>query len=355
MANKKIKIGIIGVGNCASSLIQGLEYYNNSNIHTNSVGILHPKISQYSINDIECVAAFDVDKRKVGRDISEAIFLSPNCTLKFSDVPFKGVEVKKSPVFDGISDNLKSIIKTNPNQKPENVSKVLRNSGAEILINYLPSGSQKATEYFVKEAIKAGCGFINVIPVFIASNKAFSKKFSDAKLPLAGDDIKSQIGSTILNRAMLELFKLRGVKIEKCTQTCEGGNTDFLNLSEMNRAKNKIISKSAALTEIIDYKTDIEIIPPRYIEGQKDKKTSSISMRGKYFGNATVNIKVNLEVEDSPDSAGVMVDVIRLMKIAFDKEFYGTIEDICSFYFKHPPKQYEDHQAYEKIRKFIDT
>lgn len=355
MTRGKIKIGIIGVGNCASSLIQGIEYYSAANIDPYSNGLLFQKIGPYSIRDIECVAAFDVDKRKVGNDISEAIFKPPNCTLKFSEVPFKNVEVKKSPVFDGLTGKLKSIVKTSSNQKPQNISKILEDSGAELLINYLPTGSQKATEYFVKESIKANCGFINAIPVFIASNKTFSKKFVEAKLPLAGDDIKSQIGSTIVNRAMLELFNLRGVKIERCSQTCEGGNTDFLNLSQLKRARKKIISKSSALRGIVAYDTDIEIVPPGYIDGQNDKKTSTITLQGKYFGNSTVNIQVKLEVEDSPNSAGVMVDIIRLMKIAFEKGVYGTIDDICPFYFKHPSKQCEDYIAYENVKKFFES
>ena len=354
MGRNKIKIGIIGVGNCASSLIQGIDYYSDINNAPTSIGLLHKKIGQYSISDIECVAAFDVNENKVDHDISDAIFTQPNCTMKFFDVPFKNVEVKKSPVFDGLTGKLKNIVKTNSDQKPVNVSKILQDSGAEILINYLPTGSQKATEYFVKESIKANCGFINGIPVFIASNKVYSKRFLEAKLPLAGDDIKSQIGSTIVNRSILDLFNLRGVKLEKSSQTCEGGNTDFLNLSDIDRAKKKIISKLSALNGIINYDTDIEIIPPEFIDGQKDKKTSTIMIQGKYFGNSTVNIKINLEVEDSPNSAGVMVDIIRFMKIALNKGFYGTLDDICPFYFKHPPIQCDDYLAYEKVKNFIN-
>lgn len=354
MTTNKIKIGIIGMGNCASSLLQGFEYYGGTKKSRNAVGLLHPNIGSYNVKDIECVAAFDVDHNKVGKDISEAIFSRPNCTLKFAKVPFKNVEVKKSAVFDGLNGNLKQYIKVNANQKPENVAKILIDSGAEILVNYLPSGSQKATEYFIKESIKANCGFINAIPVFIASKKLFSNRFLDAKLPLVGDDIKSQIGSTIVNRAIVDLFNLRGVKIETCYQSCEGGNTDFINLSNLSRAKGKITSKSDALKDLVNYNTDIKVLPPKFIKGQKDQKFTIISITGKYFGNATVKLQINLKVEDSPDSAGVMVDVIRLMKLAIDNNINGTIEDICQFYFKHPSTQIQDHLAYEKVQQFIE-
>lgn len=353
MPSKNINVGIIGVGNCASSLIQGIEYYGHSNLHSNSVGLLHGRIGQYTIGDINCVAAFDVDRRKVGRDISEAIFAPPNCTSKFCDVPFKDVIVDKAPVMDGIGENLKKIVEVDHSQEPEDVCRILEQKDVEILINYLPSGSERATKFFANEAIKAGCGFINAIPVFVASTEQFSKKFFNAKLPLAGDDIKSQIGSTIVNRALIELFNLRGVRIEECTQTCEGGNTDFLNLSEKSRAKKKIVSKTSALTGLTDCKADIEIIPPRYIEGQKDKKISIISLKGKYFGDSTVNLQLKLEVEDSPNSAGEMVDIIRLMKLALDNGRFGTINEICSFYFKHPKTQIDDFTAFKNVSQFI--
>lgn len=351
----KIKIAIIGVGNCASSLIQGLTYYKGVDENSGFVpGILHNVIGGYKIRDIECVAAFDVNVTKVGKDISEAIFAFPNCAEKFCDVPRLGVPVMKGPIMDGLGNNLKELIKTDPGQKEVDIAAVLREKKAEILINYLPTGSHKATEYYANQALKAGCAFINAIPEFIASNEHWEEKFRKANLPIAGDDIKSQLGATILHRAIVDLMTKRGIFIEKNYQVNIGGNSDFMNLSEKSRLESKQISKNEAVKSLIPYDGHTLVTLPNYYPSNQDTKICYINVEGRNFGNCSLSIDIKLKVEDSPNSAGVMVDLIRAMKIAINNGMSGSVNDLCSFCFKHPPKQIGDSKAYDLMESYIN-
>ena len=350
----KIKVAIAGIGNCASSLVQGVEYYKNVDEKSGFVpGILHNIFGGYKIKDIEFVAAFDVDKNKVGKDLSEAIFTIPNCTLKFSKVPNLGIKVERGPLIDGLGENLRGVIPVDTHQEAVNIADVLKKRGTDILINYLPTGSKKASEFYAEHALTAGCGFINGIPESIASDPEWGKRFKNAGLPLAGDDIKSQVGATIVHRTLIDLFIKRGVKIEESYQVNTGGNTDFYNLSEKTRSESKLTCKYAAIQSLIPYKTSVIISPSNYVEFQGDNKICYITLKGRIFGGAPLTIDVKLNVEDSPNSAGVMIDVIRAMKIACDKGISGPLTDICAYYFKNPPEPCSDEDAYRKVKKFI--
>jgi len=351
----EIKIAIVGIGNCASSLIQGMVFYKDVDEKNGFVpGILHNVVGGYKIRDIRCVAAFDVDKNKVGKDLSEVIYAPPNCTVKFCDVPHLGVKVCKGPVLDGLGGNLKDIITVDPQQKEVDVASVLKENKAEILINFLPTGSKYATEYYANQALIAGCAFINAIPEFIASNKQWETKFRDAGLPVAGDDIKSQIGATILHRVIVDLLTKRGVQIDSNYQINLGGNTDFLNLSEKSRLESKLISKNDAVRCLIPYDGHTHVTPPLYNASKQDTKICHISIQGKNFGSCPLSIDLKLTVEDSPNSAGIMIDVIRAMKIAKDKGSSGAVNEVCSYCFKHPPKQPSDYEAYQLMEDFIN-
>lgn len=350
----KIKVTIAGIGNCASSLVQGVEYYKDVDEKSGFIpGISHNVFGGYRIKDIEFVAAFDVDKNKVGKDLSEAIFTEPNCTLKFSEVTNLGVKVERGPLLDGLGKNLKKEIPVDIHQEAVNVADVLKESGADILINYLPTGSKRASEFYAEQALIAGCGFINAIPEFIAPDAKWGRRFKDAGLPLAGDDIKSQVGGTIVHRILTDLFIKRGVKIEESYQLNIGGNTDFYNLSEESRARSKLASKTAAVESLIPYKTTVIMPLPNYAGFLGDNRICYIQLKGRKFGMTPITIDMKISVEDSPNSAGVMVDVIRAMKIALDKGISGPLTDICAYYFKNPPEQCPDNEAYRKVEKFI--
>ncbi|HDN82983.1 MAG TPA: inositol-3-phosphate synthase [Candidatus Altiarchaeales archaeon] len=353
----KIRVAIAGVGNCASALIQGCYYYQDVDENSDHVpGLMHNVLGGYKISDIEFVAAFDVDKRKVGKDLSEAIFTEPNCAMKFCDVPELGVEVKKGPILDGIASTTKDSFLVDDKQEVCDVASVLKESKADILINYLPVGSEKATRFYAEACLKAGVGFINAIPVFIASDPTWSKKFEENGLPVLGDDIKSQVGATIVHRALAKLFCDRGVKLERTYQINVGGNTDFLNMMERSRLKSKKISKTMAVQSILDKELEdenIHIGPSDYIPWLKDKKIAFIRLEGRKFGDAPISIELRLEVEDSPNSAGVMVDAIRCMKIALDRKISGPLISASAYFMKHPPKQYPDSVAKEMVEKFV--
>jgi len=351
-----IKVAIAGVGNCASSLIQGVCFYRNNGGSEDDVGLMHPNFGGYHISDIEFVAAFDVDPRKVGKDLSEAIFSPPNCTIKFADVPRIGVRVEAAPILDGVAPHMKEAFGLADVQplKPVDVADVLKESGAEILINYLPVGSMKATQFYAEQALKAGCGFINAIPEFIASDPNWAKKFEEARLPIAGDDIKSQIGATILHRMLVDLLRSRGVKVEETYQLNIGGNTDFLNMTVEDRLARKRISKTEAVTSLLSYTIPVRIGPSDYIPFLKDRKICYINIVGRKFGGVPVYIDVKLSVEDSPNSAGVMVDVIRAMKIALDRGISGPLISISAYAFKHPPIQVPDYVARRWVEEFIE-
>lgn len=350
----KIKVAIAGVGNCASSLVQGVEFYKDVDEKSGFVpGIAHNIMGHYKISDIQFVAAFDVDRNKVGKDLSEAIFIKPNCTLTFSQVPHLGVEVERGPLLDGLGDNLKKVIPVDHHQKEVNVADVLKEKDADILINYLPTGSKKASEFYAEQALIAGCGFINGIPESIASDAKWGRRFKDAGLPLAGDDIKSQVGATIVHRALIDLFIKRGVKIEESYQVNVGGNIDFYNLLEDSRVESKLTCKKVALQSLLPYETTIDVAPSTYVDLLGDNKICYIRLKGRKFGMAPITIDLKMSVEDSPNSAGVMVDLIRAIKIAFDKGISGPLFDICAYYFKNPPVQYPDDEAYRKVKEFM--
>jgi len=357
MGNNEIRVAIVGVGNCASSLVQGREYYKDVGENDPIIpGLMHNVLGGYRISDIKFVAAFDVDKKKVGKDLSEAIFTSPNCTTKFSDVPHLGVEVKKGPVLDGVSELTRSYFTVDAKQKPVDIAKELKKARAEIVINYLPVGSEKATRYYAAEALAAGCGFINAIPVFIASNNAWAKKFEKKGLPIIGDDIKSQVGATIVHRTLTRLFDERGVKVENTYQLNVGGNTDFLNMLDRHRLKSKKISKTESVQSQLRQRLpdkDIHVGPSDYVPWLKDRKLAFIRMQGRKFGDVPINIEVRLDVEDSPNSAGVMVDAIRCAKLALDRGIGGVLLSPSSYFMKSPPEQYSDPEARKRVEEFI--
>lgn len=348
-----VKVAIVGVGNCASSLVQGIEYYRNAREDQFVPGLMHVNFGGYHIRDIKFVAAFDVDANKVGKDISEAVFTPPNCTIKFSDVPQIGVDVVKGPVLDGLGKYLKPVIPIDPTQQPVDVAKVLEETDADVMISYLPVGSYEASRYYAEQAIKAGVGYINCIPEFIVSGKDWAKRFEAAKLPCAGDDIKSQVGATILHRTLARLLIDRGVKLEESYQLNIGGNTDFLNMLEEERLSSKRISKTEAVASQVPYEVPLRIGPSDYVPFLKDNKVCYIHMRGRKFGDIPLTVDVKLSVEDSPNSAGVVIDAIRAVKLALDRGIGGPLIGVSAYFFKHPPIQLSDTEAKQAVEDFI--
>jgi len=359
----KIKIAIIGIGNCTSSLVQGIEYYKNKNAK-DAIGLMHWDIGGYTPGDIEVVAAFDIDKRKVGKDISEAIFELPNCTTVFcKDVPRAGVTVKMGRILDGFSDHMKNyddkqtfVISDEQEASEEDVINVLKESGAEILINYLPVGSEEATKFYAKCALESDVSFINNIPVFIASNPEWAEKFKAKNLPIIGDDIKAQIGATITHRVLADLFNKRGAKIERTYQLNTGGNTDFLNMLNLDRLASKKVSKTEAVQSVLAERLDddnIHIGPSDYVPWQKDNKICFLRIEGKLFGDLPMNLELRLSVEDSPNSGGVSIDAIRFCKLALERGQGGILQGPSAFLMKHPPKQFTDDEAYKLTEEFI--
>lgn len=349
-----IRIAIIGVGNCASSLIQGLEYYKNIKNSDDLVpGLMHNSLGGYLISDIRPVAAFDIDRRKVGTDLSEAIFADPNCTKRFSNVPGYDVEVMKGQVLDGVAPHMKDYFRVDETQKPVDVASVLKRSKADILINYLPVGSEEAVQWYASQALEAGCGFINCIPVFIASNKQWADKFRKAKLPIIGDDIKSLVGATIVHRALTQMIVDRGAKIDSTYQLNIGGNTDFRNMTDPSRLKSKKISKTESIASQIPYDAYVYAGPNGCIDCLNDNKVCHLKIDFKLFGDVPAYIDLKLSVEDSPNSAGVVVDAIRVAKIALDRKIGGPILPASAYFMKHPPEQMRDVEAREKLEEFI--
>jgi len=355
--SNKIKLAIAGLGNCASSLIQGLTYYKNINANSEQVpGLMHNVLGGYKISDIELVAAFDVDKRKVGKDIAEAVFTEPNCTIKFSDVPKTGIKVMKGPVLDGVADTTKNHFLLDSAQKPVDIAKELKNSGAEVMICYLPVGSEQAVRFYAEECLKAGVAFLNAMPVFIVSDPVWAKKFEDKGIPAIGDDIKSQVGATIIHRVLTKLFVDRGVKVERTYQLNFGGNTDFLNMLDRDRLKSKKISKTEAVQSQMPtrmHDDNIHIGPSDYVPWLKDKKICMIRMEGKKFGDVPIVVDLRLDVEDSPNSAGVMIDAVRCAKVALDRKIGGALTSPSSYFMKHPPQQFPDSVAKQMVDEFI--
>ncbi|MDY6826724.1 MAG: inositol-3-phosphate synthase [Bacillota bacterium] len=360
----EIKIAIVGVGNCASALIQGIHYYG-SKTEEEAVGLMHWEIGGYRPFDIEVAAAFDIDRRKVGYDLSEAIFAPPNCTtLFYPHIPPAGVKVQMGRILDGFSEHMGEyedeytfLPARQAEPTREEVVETLRRSGSEVMLNYLPVGSEEATRFYAGCALEAGVAFINNIPVFIASDRQWAEKFAAAKLPLIGDDIKSQLGATIIHRTLAELFGRRGVKLDRSYQLNTGGNTDFLNMTNKERVITKRLSKteavqSAAARRLAD--RDIHIGPSDYVPWQKDNKVCFLRMEGEIFGNVPINLEMRLSVEDSPNSAGIAIDAIRCCQLAFDRGIGGLLEGPSAFFSKHPPRQYSDHIAYLMTEDFIN-
>ncbi len=361
MSDRKIKVAIVGVGNCASSLVQGIHYYRDAQDDAFVAGVMHVRFGGYHIRDIEVVAAFDVNNNKVGRDVAEAIYADPNNTTVFAKVPKLGVTVSRGPRLDGVNKFTAPLVPVDDEEQPVEVVKVLQDSGAEAVVNYLPVGSQEATEFYAQAAIDAGCGFVNCIPVFIASNPAWAEKFQDAGLPVIGDDIKAQVGATITHRTLVNLFLDRGMKIEHTYQLNTGGNTDFLNMLERERLTHKKISKTEAVRSQIEARgqhiddDDIHVGPSDYVPWQKDNKICFMRIESKHFGDVPMNLELRLSVEDSPNSAGVTIDSIRCLKLALDNKLSGPIIEPAAYFQKHPPKQIEDRTARDLVEKFIAT
>ena len=358
--SKKVKVAIVGVGNCASSLVQGIYYYRNKSEEEIS-GLMHYDIGGYKPWDIEVVAAFDIDARKVGKDVSKAIFEKPNCTTVFCpDVPEMGVEVQMGPVMDGFAEHMKDYPEDQrfvpADKEPVDVVKVLRESGAEVVVNYLPVGSEEATRFYAQCALEAGCAFVNCIPVFIASDEEWAKMFKERGLPIVGDDIKSQVGATITHRVLATLMSDRGVRIDRTYQLNFGGNTDFLNMLERKRLKTKKVSKTEAVRSLLPYPIEsdnIHIGPSDYVPWLKDNKIAYIRLEGRLFGDVPMYIELKLSVEDSPNSAGSAIDAIRCAKLALDRGVAGPLYSISAYTMKHPPVQYPDWKAKELVEKFI--
>jgi len=355
MAGKKVRVAIIGVGNCASSLVQGVQFYKDAAEDTVIPGIMHSTIDGYHIRDIEFTIAIDVNVNKVGKDLSEAIFAEPNNTFKFAEIPHLDVPVVRGMTHDGLGKYLSGMITKAPGSTAD-IVKLLRDTKTDVVINFLPVGSEMATKWYVEQAIEAGCAFVNGIPVFIASSEYWGKRFADAGLPILGDDVKSQVGATILHRALASLFVDRGVKIDRTYQLNFGGNTDFLNMLERERLESKKISKTNAVTSMVPYDigaNNVHVGPSDYVPWLTDRKWAYIRMEGTTFGNVPLNMEVKLEVWDSPNSAGVMIDALRCAKIALDRELSGPIIGPSSYFFKSPPKQFRDDICRQKVEDFI--
>jgi myo-inositol-1-phosphate synthase len=359
----KINVAIVGLGNCASALIQGIYYYRDR-IHQNAIGLMHWYIGDYTPGDIDVVAAIDIDHRKVGRDVSEAIYALPNCTEKFcSDIPPMGVDVRMGRILDGLSDHMKDydekytfVPAKLPEPDKDEIVALLKSTGTEILLNYLPVGSTRASHFYAECALDAGVALINNIPVFIASDPIWAGRFTEKNIPIIGDDIKSQLGATITHRILTDLFRKRGVKLERTYQLNTGGNTDFLNMLNRHRLISKKESKTEAVQSVTAHRLkdeNIHIGPSDYVAWQKDNKVCFIRMEGKLFGDVAMEIELRLSVEDSPNSAGVTIDAIRCVKLALDSGQGGVIEGPSAYFCKHPPRQFTDDQAYRLTEDFI--
>ena len=351
----KVRVAIIGVGNCSSSLVQGIYYYKNAKEGAIIPGIMHTRLGGYHINDIEFSFGIDIDKNKVGKDLAEAIYTKPNNTYKFCDVPKLNVPVVRGMTHDGLGYYLSQIIQKAPGPTADIVG-LLRETKTDVVVNFLPVGSEEATKWYVEQVLTAGCGFINCIPVFIASEKYWHKRFVEKGLPVMGDDIKSQVGATILHRVLVNLFNDRGVKLERTSQLNVGGNTDFLNMLERSRLASKKISKTRAVTSLLKYdigEENIYIGPSDYVAWLKDRKWAHMRMEGRTFGDVPLNIELKLEVWDSPNSAGVVIDAIRCAKLALEHKLSGSIVDPSSYFFKSPPVQYPDYICREKTENYI--
>jgi len=350
-----VNVAIIGVGNCASSLVQGIYYYKNAKEDEFVPGLMHVNLGGYHIADINFVAAFDIDKNKVGKDLAKAIFTPPNNTFKFCDVPETGIEVERGMTHDGLGKYLSQIITKAPGQTADIVG-ILKETETDVVLNYLPVGSEEATKWYAEQVLAAGCGFINCIPVFISREPYWQNRFAEHGLPVIGDDIKSQVGATITHRVLTRLFRDRGVKLERTYQLNFGGNTDFYNMLERERLESKKISKTNAVTSQLDYDIgpdNIHVGPSDYVPWLADRKFCHIRMEGRTFGDVPLNLELKIEVWDSPNSAGVVIDAIRCCKLALDRGLSGAIVAPSAYFMKSPPIQYSDDEARRKVEEFI--
>ncbi len=355
MADEKINVAIIGVGNCASSLVQGVEFYKGAEDGETIPGLMHPVLAGYHIRDINFTAAFDIDVNKVGKDLSEAIYTEPNNTIKFSDVPKSGVTVSRGMTHDGLGKYLSQIITKAPGPTADIVN-ILKSTNTHVVINYLPVGSEEATKWYVEQVLAAGCAFINCIPVFIAREEYWGNRFKERNLPIIGDDIKSQVGATILHRVLARLFQDRGVRIDRTYQLNFGGNTDFLNMLERERLESKKISKTNAVTSQIDYPlagADVHVGPSDHVPWLLDRKWCHIRIEGTTFGEVPLTLETKLEVWDSPNSAGVVIDAIRCAKLGLDRGVGGPLIAPSAYFMKSPPQQMHDDIARDNLEAFI--
>jgi myo-inositol-1-phosphate synthase len=355
MARNKLRIGLVGVGNCASAFVQGLTHYADAAGNEPPPGMMNVEVGGYRVGDIEVASAFDVNAAKVGRDVAEAIVETPNNTIRFANPRATGVRVDRGPTLDGVGKYLEGAFELSA-EDPVDVAERLRRTGTEILVSYLPVGSQRATEFYAEQALKAGCAFVNCIPVFIASDPVWAGRFAERGLPIVGDDIKSQVGATILHRVLVNLFRERGVRIDRTYQLNFGGNTDFQNMLERERLQSKKLSKTRAVSSQLDVPLDadnIHIGPSDYVPWLTDRKWAHIRLEGATFGEAPISVEMKLEVWDSPNSAGVVIDAVRCAKLGLDRKLGGPLIGPSSYYMKSPPEQFTDHEARERTMRFI--
>jgi myo-inositol-1-phosphate synthase len=355
MSSKKVRVAIIGVGNCASSLVQGVQFYRNAAEGEQVPGLMNVNLGGYHVGDVEFSAAFDVVESKVGLDLSEAIYAQPNNTIKFADVPNLDVRVSRGMTHDGLGKYVSTRVKKARGSTVD-IAKILRDTGTDVVVSYLPVGSEMATKWYVEQILEAGCGFINCIPVFIASQPYWAKRFAERKLPIIGDDIKSQVGATITHRMLANLFRERGVKLDRTYQLNFGGNMDFYNMLERERLESKKISKTGAVTSQLDYQLpadDVHVGPSDYVPWLTDRKWAYIRLEGTTFGNVPLNVEVKLEVWDSPNSAGVVIDAVRCAKLAMDRGLGGPVMGPSAYLMKTPPKQFTDDIARQMTEAFI--
>ncbi|HEX2031354.1 MAG TPA: inositol-3-phosphate synthase [Actinomycetota bacterium] len=351
----KVRLAIVGVGNCASSLVQGLEFYRDADPNERIPGLMHVRLGPYQISDVEVVAAFDVDAKKVGKDVAEAIFTEPNNTTRFSDVPPVGVEVLRGPTFDGLGRYYREHVEESDREVVD-VAGVLRETRADVVVNYLPVGSEEAARHYARAAIEARAGFVNCMPVFLASDTTWARSFAEAGVPIVGDDIKSQVGATIIHRVLAKLFEDRGVVLDHTSQLNFGGNMDFMNMLERERLASKKISKTRAVTSQLSNSLgpdDVHIGPSDHVPWLKDRKWAHIRLEGREFGNVPLSVELKLEVWDSPNSAGIVIDAVRCARLAMDRGIAGPLIGPSAYFMKSPPVQFSDDAAREMVESFI--
>jgi myo-inositol-1-phosphate synthase len=355
MARRTLRVGVVGVGNCASSFVQGLSRYAAASANEPPPGLMNVELGGYHVADVEIATAFDIHAAKVGRDVSDAIFAPPNNTLKFASPPPSGVRVVRGPTLDGLGKYMAGVIQESEEDEAD-VAEVLKESGTDVLVSYLPVGSQRASEFYAEKALEAGCAFVNCIPVFIASDPTWAKRFEERRLPIVGDDVKSQVGATIVHRVLANLMRERGVRLDRTYQLNFGGNADFKNMLERERLESKKISKTQAVTSQFEAPLDpddVHVGPSDFVPWLTDRKWAHIRLEGTTFGDAPLNIELKLEVWDSPNSAGVVIDAVRCAKLALDRGQGGPLVGPSSYFMKSPPVQFDDHEARERTLAFI--